>query len=378
MKFSEIIGQQETAKRLQQLADQERVPHALMICGPQGAGKMALAMAFASYLLGEREDNTQYSPIEANHVAMIRKFEHPDLHFSFPVYKTRNMSAEHKPNSDDFIKEWYQFIQQGPYFTINQWTETIGVENQQVRIFVGESETLSKKLSYVASQGGYKVTIIWLPERMNADCANKMLKLLEEPTKKTVFIMVCQEPEKLLETIKSRTQIINIKRIDDEHIKQALIERRGIDEDNATRIARTAHGNWIKALEELDAENEKSLFLEMFITLMRLAYSRQLAELKEWTDKVTKLGREKQKRMIEYFLHMTRENFIYNFKRPELSYITQEEEAFIKNFAPYINENNVIEITEQLQSVIRQITQNANPKIVFYDMALQFIILIKK
>lgn len=378
MKFSEIIGQQETAKRLQQLADQERVPHALMICGPQGAGKMALAMAFASYLLGEREDDTQYSPIEANHVAMIRKFEHPDLHFSFPVYKTKNMSAEHKPNSDDFIKEWYQFIQQGPYFTINQWTETIGVENQQVRIFVGESETLSEKLSYVASQGGYKVTIIWLPERMNADCANKMLKLLEEPTKKTVFIMVCQEPEKLLETIKSRTQRIDIKRIDDEHIKKALIERRGIDEDNATRIARTAHGNWIKALEELDAENEKSLFLEMFITLMRLAYSRQLAELKEWTDKVTKLGREKQKRMIEYFLHMTRENFIYNFKKPELSYITQQEEAFIKNFAPYINENNVIEITEQLQSVIRQITQNANPRIVFYDMALQFIILIKK
>ena len=378
MKFSEVIGQQQVAERLQQLADQQRVPHAIMICGPQGAGKMALAIAFASYLLGEREDETQIAEKERNSVAMVRKLEHPDLHFSFPVFKTKSMSADHKVTSDDFMKDWLQFIKQGPYFTLNQWTGTIGVENQQTKIYVGESDLLTKKLSLTASQGGYKVAIIWLPEKMNAECANKMLKLLEEPTPRTVFILVPEEPEKIIETIRSRTQQIYIKAIQQEEIKKALIRQRGLDEQNATRIARMANGNWLKALEELDSENEKRQFLELFISLMRLTYTKQLGELKTWSENVASLGREKQKRMMEYFLHMVRENFMYNFNQPQLSYMTQDEENFASKFAPFINEANVIQITEQMQRTIPEITQNANPKILFYDMALQLIILIRK
>lgn len=378
MKFSEVIGQQQVAERLRQLADQQRVPHAIMICGPQGAGKMALAIAFASYLLGEREDETQIAEKERNSVAMVRKLEHPDLHFSFPVFKTKSMSADHKVTSDDFMKDWLQFIKQGPYFTLNQWTGTIGVENQQTKIYVGESDLLTRKLSLTASQGGYKVAIIWLPEKMNAECANKMLKLLEEPTPRTVFILVPEEPEKIIETIRSRTQQIYIKAIQQEEIKKALIKQRGIDEQNATRIARMANGNWLKALEELDSENEKRHFLELFISLMRLTYTKQLGELKTWSENVASLGREKQKRMMEYFLHMVRENFMYNFNQPQLSYMTQDEENFASKFAPFINEANVIQITEQMQRTIPEITQNANPKILFYDMALQLIILIRK
>lgn len=378
MKFSEVIGQQQVAERLRQLADQQRVPHAIMICGPQGAGKMALAIAFASYLLGEREDETQIAEKERNSVAMVRKLEHPDLHFSFPVFKTKSMSADHKVTSDDFMKDWLQFIKQGPYFTLNQWTGTIGVENQQTRIYVGESDLLTRKLSLTASQGGYKVAIIWLPEKMNAECANKMLKLLEEPTPRTVFILVPEEPEKIIETIRSRTQQIYIKAIQQEEIKKALIRQRGLDEQNATRIARMANGNWLKALEELDSENEKRHFLELFISLMRLTYTKQLGELKTWSENVASLGREKQKRMMEYFLHMVRENFMYNFNQPQLSYMTQDEENFASKFAPFINEANVIQITEQMQRTIPEITQNANPKILFYDMALQLIILIRK
>lgn len=378
MKFSEVIGQQQVAERLRQLADQQRVPHAIMICGPQGAGKMALAIAFASYLLGEREDETQIAEKERNSVAMVRKLEHPDLHFSFPVFKTKSMSADHKVTSDDFMKDWLQFIKQGPYFTLNQWTGTIGVENQQTKIYVGESDLLTRKLSLTASQGGYKVAIIWLPEKMNAECANKMLKLLEEPTPRTVFILVPEEPEKIIETIRSRTQQIYIKAIQQEEIKKALIKQRGLDEQNATRIARMANGNWLKALEELDSENEKRHFLELFISLMRLTYTKQLGELKTWSENVASLGREKQKRMMEYFLHMVRENFMYNFNQPQLSYMTQDEENFASKFAPFINEANVIQITEQMQRTIPEITQNANPKILFYDMALQLIILIRK
>lgn len=378
MKFSEVIGQQQVAERLRQLADQQRVPHAIMICGPQGAGKMALAIAFASYLLGEREDETQIAEKERNSVAMVRKLEHPDLHFSFPVFKTKSMSADHKVTSDDFMKDWLQFIKQGPYFTLNQWTGTIGVENQQTKIYVGESDLLTRKLSLTASQGGYKVAIIWLPEKMNAECANKMLKLLEEPTPRTVFILVPEEPEKIIETIRSRTQQIYIKAIQQEEIKKALIKQRGLDEQNATRIARMANGNWLKALEELDSENEKRQFLELFISLMRLTYTKQLGELKTWSENVASLGREKQKRMMEYFLHMVRENFMYNFNQPQLLYMTQDEENFASKFAPFINEANVIQITEQMQRTIPEITQNANPKILFYDMALQLIILIRK
>ena len=378
MKFSEVIGQQQVAERLQQLADQQRVPHAIMICGPQGAGKMALAIAFASYLLGEREDETQIAEKKRNSVAMVRKLEHPDLHFSFPVFKTKSMSADHKVTSDDFMKDWLQFIKQGPYFTLNQWTGTIGVENQQTKIYVGESDLLTRKLSLTAAQGGYKVAIIWLPEKMNAECANKMLKLLEEPTPRTVFILVPEEPEKIIETIRSRTQQIYIKAIQQEEIKKALIRQRGLDEQNATRIARMANGNWLKALEELDSENEKRHFLELFISLMRLTYTKQLGELKTWSENVASLGREKQKRMMEYFLHMVRENFMYNFNQPQLSYMTQDEENFASKFAPFINEANVIQITEQMQRTIPEITQNANPKILFYDMALQLIILIRK
>lgn len=378
MKFSEVIGQQQVAERLRQLADQQRVPHAIMICGPQGAGKMALAIAFASYLLGEREDETQIAEKERNSVAMVRKLEHPDLHFSFPVFKTKSMSADHKVTSDDFMKDWLQFIKQGPYFTLNQWTGTIGVENQQTKIYVGESDLLTRKLSLTASQGGYKVAIIWLPEKMNAECANKMLKLLEEPTPRTVFILVPEEPEKIIETIRSRTQQIYIKAIQQEEIKKALIRQRGLDEQNATRIARMANGNWLKALEELDSENEKRQFLELFISLMRLTYTKQLGELKTWSENVASLGREKQKRMMEYFLHMVRENFMYNFNQPQLSYMTQDEENFASKFAPFINEANVIQITEQMQRTIPEIMQNANPKILFYDMALQLIILIRK
>lgn len=378
MKFSEVIGQQQVAERLRQLADQQRVPHAIMICGPQGAGKMALAIAFASYLLGEREDETQIAEKERNSVAMVRKLEHPDLHFSFPVFKTKSMSADHKVTSDDFMKDWLQFIKQGPYFTLNQWTGTIGVENQQTKIYVGESDLLTRKLSLTASQGGYKVAIIWLPEKMNAECANKMLKLLEEPTPRTVFILVPEEPEKIIETIRSRTQQIYIKAIQQEEIKKALIRQRGLDEQNATRIARMANGNWLKALEELDSENEKRQFLELFISLMRLTYTKQLGELKTWSENVASLGREKQKRMMEYFLHMVRENFMYNFNQPQLLYMTQDEENFASKFAPFINEANVIQITEQMQRTIPEITQNANPKILFYDMALQLIILIRK
>lgn len=378
MKFSEVIGQEDAKERLLQMVREDRVPHAMLLCGPPGSGKMALALAFASFLLCRERGEDDVCGV-CPQCAMLDKWAHPDLHFSFPVIRPAGTGAEHKMSSDDFISEWRRMLSYGPYFTMDRWLAEMNAANQQAQIGVGESDTLIRKLSLKSSQGGYKISIVWLPERMNAECANKMLKIIEEPPSETLFIMVCEEPEKLLETIRSRTQRIDIKRIDAEAIEQALVERRGIDADAAKRISRAANGSWLNALEELDTGNEKRLFLDMFIMLMRLAYSRNIRELKKWSESVAAYGREKQKRMLVYFLHLVRENFMYNFRNPQLNYMTAGEEAFARNFARFINEANVFEISGLFDRAIRDIGQNANAKIVFFDLATQIIVsLIRK
>ena len=379
MKFSEVIGQEDVKDRLRELVRERRVPNTLMFCGPGGSGKMALALAFASYLLGERDGEASLladSQAIVNAEAMLARWEHPDLHFTYPVIKPVGTSAEYKMTSDDFTREWHELLCKSPYFSMDAWLACMDAANQQAIIGAGESDELTRKLSLKSSQGGYKVSIIWLPERMNVECANKLLKLLEEPPRQTVFIMVCEESDALLDTIKSRTQRIDIKRIDDAALEQALIERRAIDADTAHRIARIAGGNWLRALENLEAGNENRLFLDMFIMLMRLAYQRNIKELKQWSEAVAGYGREKQRRLLHYMMRMVRENFMYNFGQPELCYLTQEEENFSCKFARFINEANVVDINELLQKAHRDIGQNANAKVVFFDLALQMIVLL--
>ena len=356
------------------MVDEDRLPHAIMLTGPQGAGKLALAIGFAKVLLSQGGETSMFGePVES---PMLRKLEHPDLHFTYPTIKLPSMSADHKPVSDDFAKEWHELVMAGPYFTMNEWLELMGGENQQAIITAGESDELVRKLSLKSSQGGYKVSIVWLPERMNQECANKILKLLEEPPSQTVFLMVCNEPEKLLETIRSRVQRVDVKKIDTEDIRQALMEKRGLTEDEAQRISRMANGSWLKALEMLSADSENELFLDMFQTLMRLSYQRKVKDLKTWSERMASLGREKQKRFLYYFLRLVREDFMYNFKQEDLCYMTQREEDFAKNFARFINEANVLPIYDLINKAIRDIGQNANAKIVFYDIALQMIVLL--
>ena len=363
MHWDEVIGQEEVREHLLQMVSEDRLPHAIMLCGPQGVGKLALAVAFASYLLGE--DN-----------AMVKKLEHPDLHFTYPTIKLPSMSSDHMPVSDDFAREWHELLMQSPYFSMDEWLTAMGAENQQAIITAGESDELVRKLSLKSSQGGYKVSIIWLPERMNIACANKLLKLIEEPPRQTVFLMCCEEPDKLLETIRSRVQRIDVKRIPEETLQQALVSRRGIDEQQAYRVARLAGGSWLRALQELQAGTENEQFLDLFILLMRQAYRRDVRGMKGWSETMASFGREKQKRFLNYFLHMVRESFMYNFQKPELTYMTQAEEDFARNFARFINEANILPITDLANLAIRDIGQNANAKIVFFDLALQMIVLL--
>lgn len=376
MKFKEVIGQEEVQQRLIQMVSEGRVPHAMMFCGPSGCGKMALALAFASYLLCKNSEGTDDSCGTCQQCAMLRSWSHPDLLFTYPVIKPTGSSADHKTISDDYAREWRELLSEGPYFSMDQWLEKMNAGNQQALIYVAESEVLIRKLSMKSSQGGYKVNIIWLPERMREDCANKMLKIIEEPPQQTVFIMVCEEPDRLLETIRSRVQRIDIKRIDTPSIEKALVERRAIDETMAHQIARAVNGNWLKALEELDVSSENYQFLDLFILLMRQAYMRDVKELKAWSESVAALGRERQKRMLTYFQHLVRENFMYNFRNPELIYMNTAEADFAKNFARFINEANVIEINDIFATALRDIGQNGNPKMVFYDVALKMIVAI--
>ena len=379
MKFSEVIGQEDVRDRLLKMADEQRLPHALMLCGPTGAGKMALAIAFACHLLTRHDDApmSMFGDEEPPEHPMLKKLEHPDLHFTYPTIKLPSMGSDHKPVSDDFAREWHELLMtQGPYFTMDQWMTAIGAENQQAIITAGESDELVRKLSLKSSQGGYKVSIIWLPERMNIECANKLLKLIEEPPTQTVFLMVCEEPDKLLETIRSRVQRIDVKKLPNEVVCQALILRRGIDEDSARRISRLANGSWLKALEELQVGSENEQFLDLFISLMRLAYQRKVRDLRKWSETMASFGREKQKRFLNFFLRMVRENFMYNFRDEELVYMTQREEDFARNFARFINEANVLQIYDLANRAIRDIGQNANAKIVFFDFALQIIVLL--
>ena len=373
MKFSEVIGQHEISKRMMQMVADEKVPHALMLCGPAGCGKLAVALAMASYLLGDRDESAN-----ANAAAMLAKFQHPDLHFVYPVIRPAGTSSEKKITSDDFTRQWTSLLTETTYFSFEEWLNRMEAVNQQAQIFAAEGDVITHKLSLKSSQGGYKVCLIWLPERMHTTFANKILKLLEEPPAQTVFILVSEEPHLLLETIRSRVQRIDLRRIDDEDIEKALMAKRGLDAGNAHRITRIANGNWLKAKEMLDASNENNQFLDIFIMLMRMAYARNTKGMKKWTDTVSAFGREKQRRMLKYFSLQVRENFMTNFGNPQLTYQTEEEETFSKNFARFINEANVIEIQELIDHTIRAIGQNANAKMQFFDFALKMIVLIIK
>lgn len=389
MYFSDVIGQEKSRRRLLQMVAENRVPHALMLCGPEGCGKMALALAFASFLLGDIGPKEDADPAlkkfvsgfdqrkRINAHAMLAKWEHPDLHFSFPVVKLPGQSAEYPTTSADYMQKWIDFLADGPYIEHDRWSEVLN-ENKIAVIYEAESDRLQHELMLKSNQGGYKISLIWQPECMNATCANKLLKLLEEPPSKTVFLLVSEDPGQLLETIRSRVQRIDIPRLETEDIENALQQQRSLEPDMAHRVARLANGSWTRALESLDASNEEKTFLDLFIVLMRQAYMRNAKELKKWSLTVSNFDREKQVRMLNYFLRMVRENFIYNFHNPELNYMTQEEENFSKNFARFINEANVIEMSEAIQKATDDIVRNGNAKMVFFCLSLQIIVLIMR
>ena len=382
MLFKDIIGQESTKQQLRQAVREGRIPHAQLFAGIAGIGKLQLALAYAQYLNcphRTEEDSCGTCPT----CLQFQHLQHPDLHFVFPI-----VGSDEVCNS--FLEPWRQILLTKHYFDLNEWHEALGVETKQSMIYEKESGEILRKLSLKAYGDGYKVMIIWQPEKMNATTANKLLKILEEPAEKTVFLLVSEHPEQLLSTIRSRVQTVQIPRLETETIAAAL-QQRGIDAAKAADIARIANGSYLSALKKADETEENKQELRDFIALFRDAYTvgvlkdpqkkfESLTRLRRWALEMAdnKVGRERQKHFLQYAQTQVRENFIRNVGRPELNYQMEDERIFSDRFAPFIHSGNVEAIMNQLDLAERQIEQNGNAKMIFFDLCLQMIVLIKK
>ena len=378
MFFKDIIGQQEVIERLIKDAQAGTVPHALLFCGPEGVGKLQTAIAFSRYLLCRDKGTAAESCGTCPACVKMDKLVHPDLHFVFPVIN-KSKNAGRSTVSDDEIATWRDTVLERQYFGFEDWLTAIDADNKQARIFVTESESILSKLSLKSVEGGYKIMIIWHAEKMNAECANSILKLLEEPPAGTIFILTTDAPEQMLETIISRTQRIEFKRIPEQLIEQRLTgPGYMLDADTAAKIAHLSGGSWLKAMSALRVNAASDEFFDYFTRLMRLSYGRKLKDLKLWADGIAGGGREWQKRFLAYCQRMIRENFICNFHNPDLNYMTEQERQFSVKFAPFVNENNIIGLMDVLSDAQRDIEQNVNSKMVFFDLTLKTIMLMKQ
>ena len=383
MLFADIIGQEATKERLRQAVREGHIPHAQLFTGISGIGKLQLALAYAQYLnCPHRTDEDSCGTCPT--CLQYSRLQHPDLHFVFPIVKT-----DAGDTCDDFLEPWRQIVRDKRYFDLNDWHEALGVETKQSMIYEKESGEILRKLSLKAYGDGYKVMIIWQPEKMNADCANKLLKILEEPAPKTLFLMVSEHPEQLLSTIQSRVQTIRVPRLETDEIA-GVLRTQGIDPTKAQDIARIANGSYLAAVKKLDETEANKQELRDFIALFRDAYTvgvlsdpekkyESLKRLRQWSLDMadSKVGRERQKHFLQYAQQQVRENFIRNAGEPELNYQMEAERDFSVKFAPFIHSGNVEAIMNQLDLAERQIEQNGNAKMIFFDLCLQMIVLIK-
>lgn len=373
MRFADIPWHEDAKNRLRQMIQTDRLPHALLISGPEGIGKMMLARAAAQFIHCENPtadgDSCGQCPACRQHATL----NHIDTHYIFPLVKGKSSS----PLSDDYMAEWRKFLAENPYMDFSSWMTELDSPNSQPMIYVGESDALVHKLSFTAHKARYKVVIIWLPERLMEQTANKLLKLIEEPHDDIKFILVSNNPKGILPTIYSRTQRIELKRLPDTIVARHLADNYGISEVDANALAHTAEGSMNRALSAVGMSKENKQFLDLFIRLMREAYQRHIRELKDWTTEVASMGREQELRFVAYCARLIRENFIYNLADPQLNYMNTDEAQFSRNFARFINERNVQQIIAELDQTAVDIVGNANAKIVFFDFAVRMILLLK-
>jgi DNA polymerase III subunit delta' len=373
MQFTDVIGQSPTKDLLIQLAVEHRVPHAILLIGPPGNGKLALALAFSQYLNCRNKTEDDSCGV-CSSCLKYRKLIHPDLHFTFPVIKTSSLT---KPTSVDYLPKWREYFTANPYPVYERWNQLIGEENKQGMIYVDEAADIIQKLNKKSYEADYKVSLIWLPETMHPTCANKILKILEEPPANTIFILVSEEEQKLLSTIRSRCQSIRLPKIGEKDLAEALERHPSLGENDPAVVARIAGGNYNLAEELLQEDEVRKYNHRQYSALMRAGYGRNLQELLNWSDELSAIGRVRQISFLRYCSLFTRENFMSNFQQSELVTMDENEEKFARKFSPFIHENNVMHLFAEFEKSLRDIASNGNAKAVFTDMAIKVSKLIR-
>lgn len=369
MQFSSIIGQQETIQHLLKTKYSGRISHAQLFCGKAGFGGLAIAIAYAQYLFCESPSETDSCGV-CPACKKCENLQHPDLHFAFPTV----LSVADK--SDLVLKDWRQMVLNSPYFDLNQWTLAIDEKGRKPVIGTAESQEIIKKLALKSYEGGYKIMLIWMAEEMNTTCANKLLKIIEEPPEKTLFILLCESNENMLSTIISRSQLLNLSPISSNELKKALIEKNNVAAETADHIAALASGDFVDAQRFVVQQESGSLIQDWFIKCMRVSYKKEVSGMINWSNEIATEGRENQKFFLKYALHMFRQSVLYNYTNNQLTQTTASEMAFLKNFARFITGNNVAAFLALFSDAHYQIERNANAKILFTDLCFKVMRLI--
>ena len=371
MKFSEIIGHDDLKRRLRQQIDAGRVSHAQLFTGLAGYGTLPLALAYVQYLFcPNRHDGDSCG--ECPSCRQIEALAHPDLHFVFPVNKREKKSGE-VVTSDLFIEKWREiWHEKRGVFSAEEWYERLDLgKTMKGLITAKESEEIIRKLQFKSYSSEYKAMIIWLPEAMNQEAANKILKILEEPWEKTLFILVSERPELLLQTIISRTQEVSVPRIDVATLREVAIAE-GKSPEEALNMARLASGSLLELGELMRGESDEMRHqcFELFTRLMRLSYNDKHLELFEWADDMTALTREGQRQFFLHSVRLLRESYMLHAGLGKISYLWGEEAQFCAKFAPFIGNQNIEALISEIERAMLQIAQNGAPRIVFTHFAL--------
>lgn len=372
MYFKDVVGQTNIKNHLAQSAGMGRIPHAQLFIAKEGTGALPMAIAYAQLIICQNHlAESGVSPCESK----FKQLAHPDLHFSFPINNTDKIKST-TLTCNLFMEDWRAFVKQQPYGNLFDWLTFLGIENKQAQIGVNEAQDIAKKLSLKAFEGGYKVMIIWMAEEMHSFAANKLLKLLEEPPDKTVFILIVEDEEQLLPTIKSRCQPVRFQSLSDEEVASALVDK-GISLSDALKVAKLSHGNLNKAFDIVNSTTEEQFFEPWFVQWVRTAFKAKgnkasIHALINWAEEVSKTNRETQKRFVFYCSEVFRKAMLYNFKAKSLADTGFSHDGFkLENFAPFVHENNIAEIFNALEAAHYHIERNGNAKIIFTDLSIK-------
>ena len=381
MQFSEILGQEHIKNHLTRTVDLGRIPHAQLFVGPEGSGTLAMAIAYAQYILC---NNSGGENDGENHACNIKfqKLSHPDLHFAYPTVTTDEVKKN--PKSIDFIADWREFVLQNPYGGLFDWYAVLGVQNKQGEIRVDDAQEILKSLSLKAYEGGYKIMIVWMADKMNIAASNKLLKLVEEPPEKTIFILISENEEDIIQTIRSRCQVLHFNGLSEAVIAEALISREQVDPKLAAKLAHQAQGNFNAALQLLHDNDEEHPFEQWFVTWVRAAFKAKkdaaaIQDLILWSEKIAALGREAQKKFLQFCMEMFRQALLLNYEAPALVYFEPKVDKFkLENFAPFVNGNNIQDIFKELSDAMYHIERNGNAKLILTDLSIKLTRLIHK